>query len=194
MVDTIIDKRYQKLINPSPLFTIFVPSEEGLKLIARHLMEGYLNLSDEYRNYDVIYRMLHMYLSDQSCIFYEVGNMQAALGIIGIVPRLKASVFFKLLDTKLWKPQFLREIKQFFKLIMDTFELKRLSAESPDPRIAKMAVKAGFKIEGMRANDFLWNKQLYNNFLLGIVREGEIPKEQPIEEKPKPKKKRKRRK
>jgi RimJ/RimL family protein N-acetyltransferase len=46
--------------------------------------------------------------------------------------------------------------------------LKRISAETPDPRICKIAKMCGFKVEGIRDKDFKWNDKYYDNFLLGM--------------------------
>jgi len=175
MVATASSPEYARLINPSPLLSIFSPDDNKMKLVARYLMEGRLNLSDEYRNYDYVYRMLYAYMQDPCSVFYEVGNMQALLGMTGMVPHFKCNVMFKLFDPKLWGVTFAREVKDFFKLFMDVMHLKRLSTESPDPRIVKMAMIAGFKYEGDRHNDFLWDGKYYINHLLGITEITERP-------------------
>lgn len=167
---------FKKLANPAPLFKIFVPNEEKLKKIANHLMEGPLNLSDEFRNYDIIHAMLRGYLVSPSSLFYEIGDMQALLGFTNIIPRFKATVLFKLFDPGLWGFQFKRQGKEVFRLVSEILELKRLSSETPDPRIVRIAKMVGFTIEGMKKNDFIWNRKLYNTYILGLFSNNEQPK------------------
>lgn len=170
-----INPDWELLKHPQPLFHAFTPTEEKLKLIAKELMEKKFNLSDEFRRYDAIYRILHYYLSGMSfSIFYEIrkeDKMQALLGFTEIYPNFKASVFFKLFDESLWGRDFARQAKEVFKIVMDELKLKRLSTSSPDEKIIRMSKMVGFKIDGILKNNFIWNGKFFSDTILSITEE-----------------------
>jgi RimJ/RimL family protein N-acetyltransferase len=160
---------WKKFERPSSAFRVLMRTEEKDKLIAHELKNGFLNLDDAHRNYESIYRLMNYYFGYSFSIFYEVGQeMQALLGIININPQHKADLFFLLFDKKFWRKDIVREARSLFKLYMKELELKRISAGTADPRIVKMAKMCGFKVEGVRNKDFMWNEKYYDSFLLGL--------------------------
>jgi RimJ/RimL family protein N-acetyltransferase len=159
---------WEKLKNPSSLFQVLHLTEDKTKLIAGELMNGFLNLDDNFRNYESIYKSMSFYFCHSFSVFYEVGQFQALLGITNIIPEHKADVMLKIFDKKFWGKDFVRETRSLLKLYMKELKLKRISAESPDPRIVKIAKMVGFKVEGVRNKDFRWDGKYYDNFLLGM--------------------------
>jgi RimJ/RimL family protein N-acetyltransferase len=155
------------------LFRLFAPSEEKIKFIGKKLMDEYLYLSDEFRNYDSIYQILFYYINAQNKnVIYEIGDFDGFLGFINIIPGWKATLTFKLWTKALWGADFARQAKNFIGEIMDELYLTRLETSSPDPRIVKMARMVGFKNEGTRRLNFSWQGKLFDDTILAIVKEG----------------------
>ena len=159
---------WKKLEKPSPLFGVLKRTEKKDKIIAHELMNGFLNLDDNFRNYESIYKSMNYYFYYSFSIFYEVGKFQALLGITNIIPQHKADIMLKIFDKNFWGNDFVRETRSLLKRYMKELELKRISAESPDPRIVRIAKMIGFKVEGVRNKDFKFNDKYYDNFLLGM--------------------------
>ncbi len=161
---------WRKFEKPSPLFRVLRRSAEKDKIIASTLMNGFLNLDDNFRNYKGIYGSMNYYFHQSFSIFYEVGRgkFQALLGITNIIVGHKADIMLKIFDADFWGRDFVREINSLLKLYMKELKLKRISAESPDPRIVRISKMAGFKVEGTRNKDFRWKNKYYDNFLLGM--------------------------
>lgn len=159
---------WEKLKQPSPLFQVLKRTEEKDKKIAHELMNGFLNLDDQFRNYESIYKSMNLYFYYSFSIFYEVGKFQTLLGITNIIPRHKCDIMLKIFDKDFWGKDFVRETRSLLRLYIKELELKRISAESPDPRIVRIAKMIGFKVEGIRDKDFKWNDRYYDNFLLGM--------------------------
>ena len=111
---------------------------------------------------------MNFYFYYSFSIFYEVGKFQALLGLTNIIPRHKCDIMLKIFDKDFWGKDFVRETRSLLRLYMKELELKRISAESPDPRIVKIAKMIGFKYEGSRNKDFMWNTKYYDNFFLGM--------------------------
>jgi RimJ/RimL family protein N-acetyltransferase len=144
---------WEKLKQPSPLFQVLRRTEDKDKLIAHELMNGFLNLDDNFRNYESIYKSINYYFYYSFSVFYEVGEFQALLGITNIIPQHKADIMFKIFDKSFWGRDFVRELRSLLRLYMKELQLKRISAESSDPRI--------------RNKDFRWNNKYYDNFFMG---------------------------
>ena len=159
---------WKKLEKPSPLFRVLQRTEAKDKKIAYELMNGFLNMDDVYRNYESIYKLMNYYFFHSFSILYEVGEFQALLGITNITPRHKCDIMFKIFDKEFWGKDFVRELRSLLKLYMKEFELKRISAESPDPRIVKIAKIVGFRVEGFRDKDFKHNDKYYDLFVMGM--------------------------
>ena len=162
---------WKKLEKPSPLFQVLRRTEDKDKIIAHEFMNGFLNLDDNFRNYESIYRSMNFYFNYTFSIFYEIGRdnkFQALLGITNIIPQHKADIMLKIFDKAFWRKDFIRESRAILKLLIKEFRLKRISTESCDPRVVKLAKMCGFKVEGIRNKDLRWDGKYYDNFLLGM--------------------------
>lgn len=171
MGDTQVDNTMvDKLTNPSPMFKKFEPTPEKMKALAKHLMENKYSLSDEYRDYDIIYGILSKYLSSGACIFYEIGDMDGVIGFTDIILGWKCHAIFELLNPKIWDKQLVRESRALFDLVMDTGKLMKVSSQTADKRVRRMAGMIGFRLEGLRQLEFSWDKKPYDLYLIGRFR------------------------
>lgn len=159
---------WKEIKNPSKLFHLFEADKTKLMNVAKHLMGDFLNLSDEFRSYPIIYNLMHQYFCNPNNLIYEIGDNQAMLGFVAIYPTFKADLIFKLFDKKLWNKQLVRESKQVIEFVMKEFKLKRLNTSTPDDRIVKMSKMVGFEVEGERENNFMFDGKLFKEFLLGL--------------------------
>ncbi len=148
--------KYERLMQPSSMFRIFVPNEEKIKLLSDKLLHDYLYLSDEFRNPKTIQGILQLHLSGVASIIYEFPGFGGIIGFVNIVPDYRADIIFKFWDRKLWGPTFFRELKGLIEFIMDELRLIRLSVESPDKKMEKMAHLCGFKTECAKRYGFVW--------------------------------------
>ena len=64
---------WKKFEKPSPMFKVLKRTEKKDKIIAHELMNGFLNLDDNFRNYESIYKSMNFYFHYSFSIFYEVG-------------------------------------------------------------------------------------------------------------------------
>lgn len=152
---------YDRLVNPSPMFSVFVPNEEKVKILSNKLLHEYLYLSDEWREPQRIQGLLQVYLSGIASIFYELPNFGGIIGFINIIPEYKAEITFKLWDRKLWGPTFLRELRDLTDMMMDELRLVRLYSSTPDRKMEKMAHICGFKTECAQKFGFRWNNRYF---------------------------------
>jgi len=163
-----------RLVSPSPMFKKFEPTPEKLKALAKHLMDNKYSMSDEYRDYDIIYSILNKYLSSQCCIFYEIvdkdGEMAGVIGFTDIILGWKCHAIFELINPKIWGKQLVRESRELFDLIMDTGKLMKVSSQTADKRVRRMACMIGFQSEGLRRLEFSWDKIPYDIYLIGRIR------------------------
>lgn len=169
--------QWDKLRNPSPLFTIFHPTEEKLTALVSKYMNNFLYAADEERDPARLWRHIAHYfppngypLPPTLSLFYEIGKFDGILGFHEIHPSYKCSATIELWNPKLWGTEFARELKDLVNLVIDEFYLKRMDASSPDKRMVKMAKIAGFKTEGAQKNAFMWDGKLYTLYRLGITR------------------------
>ena len=160
----------ETLLNPSELFKRLDPTLEKIKEIARHLMENKYSLSDEYREYDTIHTILRKYMESDRCVFYEIGDMDGIFGFTDIIPGWKAHVVFELINPKIWGKQLVRESRNLMDLIMETGNLIKLSSQTADERVFKMAKMIGFQLEGIRQLEFSWENIPYPIHLIGRFR------------------------
>jgi hypothetical protein len=161
---------YDRLVNPSPMFSVFVPNEEKVKILSNKLLHEYLYLPDEYREPQKIQGLLQIYLSGIASIFYEFKDFGGVIGFINIIPEYKADIVFKFWDRKLWGPTFFRELKGLIEMIMDELRLIRLSAQSPDKKMEHFAHLCGFKTECSQKYGFKWGGRYYPLRLLAKTR------------------------
>jgi hypothetical protein len=162
--------RYERLMQPSSMFRIFVPNEEKIKLFSDKLLHEYLYLSDEFREPQRIYGLLQVYLSGIASIFYELPKFGGLIGFINIIPEYKAEITFKLWDRTLWGPTFLRELRDLTGMMMNELRLIRLYSNTPDEKMERMAHLCGFKTECAQKYGFRWNGRYYPLKLLAKTR------------------------
>jgi len=158
------------------MFKQFIPTSEDPKdpfylkvsKLQRLLMKRPLWLSDEYRTAKGIDAIIYSYFSGFTFnVFYEAGDFQALIGFMNIQPEFKCEMTLKLIDADLWGADFVRVSKELVELFIEQFRLKRISIETADERIVRMAKMAGFEDEGKRPNDLMWEKKYYTKYLLG---------------------------
>jgi len=157
----------EKLLKPSEMFKRLEPTQEKIKEIARHLMENKYSLSDELRDYDIIHSILRKYMTSDVCVFYEIGDMDGIFGFTDIIPGWKAHVVFELINPKIWGKQLVRESRELIDLVMKSGDLIKLSSQTADKRIERMAKMIGFHLEGIRELEFSWDKKPYPIYLIG---------------------------
>jgi len=153
------------------VFTKFNPTEDKIKALSKKLMEEPLYLSDEYRDYEFIYKMLFNGFSNKNNIFYEIGEFGGLIGFVNITPEFKCDIVFKLWDSKLWGFRFKTQVKQLIKTIMEKYDLKRIATDSADERMTRMAKICGFRVEGRFKYGFSWDKKTYTLHKMRILRE-----------------------
>ena len=157
---------------PTSIFKIFRPDEQKLKFLAQQLMDGYLNLSDERRNWKTIdFLIKYHFHPETKNIFYEAGDFGAILGFVDIIPGHKCKLSMKVWDKKPWGKKSVREARELIKTTMKKFRLKRLEAETPDERVVKMAKMVGFEIEGTKVLNFRWNGEFFPTYIMSIINE-----------------------
>jgi len=153
-------------------FKPFKPTDVKIKELASRLMNDYLYLSDEFRDWKIIYKILFNNISNKkSNDFWEIGEFGGILGFTGILEGWKCGVTLKFWDKKLWGTKFVREARELIKEIMNKYNLKRISTSSPDERIVKMAKLVRFKVEGRFKCGFKWNNKFYTLHMLRILKE-----------------------
>ncbi|MGY5873862.1 MAG: GNAT family protein, partial [Candidatus Thorarchaeota archaeon] len=90
---------------------------------------------------------------------------------INPIPGFKCAMSLNLLDKKIWGKEFIRAGRKLIEMYMDEFSLKRISTQTADPKIVRMAKMVGFKEEGERPLSFMFNQKLYPTYLLGLIKE-----------------------
>jgi len=153
------------------IFTKFNPTDVKIKELADRLMNDHLYLSDEFRSYEFIHKMLFNNLGNKNNIFYEIGEFGGLLGFVNIIPEYKATALLKLWDKELWGGTFVKELKEIIKHTMIKYNLKRLATDSQDPRMVKLAKIMGFRIEGRFKYGFCWNGEYHTLHKMRILRE-----------------------
>lgn len=150
-----------------------MPDEDKVLKLIEVLKNGYLNMPDNLRDENRIKQILFNYFfvpNNTQHIFYEIGDFQGLLGFTNIVKGHRADIALKLWDSDIWCPSVVKESKKVFNYVMTEFQLIRLSAETPDLRVKRLAEIIGFKEEGVRDKDFMWDGELFDTFQLGIIK------------------------
>lgn len=153
------------------IFNKFNPTEAKIKALSKKLMEEPLYLSDEYRDYDLIHKMLFNGFSNKNNIFYEIGKFGGLVGFINIIPNFKCEIIFKLWNPELWGFRFKTQFKQLIKAIMEKYNLNRIAGASPDERMVRLAKMCGFKVEGRFKYAFKWEDKMYTLHKMRILGE-----------------------
>jgi len=160
----------EEIQGPLKFFTP-TPDDPRLKILAKKLKEEKFYLSDEFRDYDSIWKIIKYYFfENQNSIWYEIGNFGGLLGFVSIIPGWRGELFFKLWNKKEWKLSTAKAIKNEINNIVKIFDLKRLGLESGDPVSVKMGKMFKFEIEGRQGLGFSWNKRLGTKYLLRYLK------------------------
>lgn len=162
---------WERLKSPTEYFTVATMNNDQAELLCKHLKEDYLYVSDEYRNDDAVRSMLWSHFASGDCLIYEIKGGRGYVGFTDIQPGYKCNAMMKFWGTDLWGPSFIRQLRELVRAVVEEFDLERISTESPDPRIVKLARMVGFEVEGVRWKDFQWDGKLFDNTLMGYVRE-----------------------
>ncbi len=170
---------WERLKNPPEPFKLIVPDYKDIGFhkkvikLKDHLMNKYLETSDENRTEERLEYAVKGGLFSYGTAMYEAGDLDALVGFVNILPGFKCGLIFSLLDKKIWGKQFARAGQQLIKMYMEEFDLKRVGSQTADPKVKRLAEIIGFKDEGTRPKNFMWNQKLYPVYLLGMTREEE---------------------
>lgn len=168
---------WEKLKNPPEPFKLIIPDYDDIgfhrKIVTLkdHLMNKYLETSDEHRNEPYLNFAIKGGFFGWGTTMYEVGDMEAMVGFINPILGFKCGMTLNLIDKKIWGKKFVRAGKKLIDLYMDVFQLQRISTQTSDPKVARMAKMVGFKDEGTRPLNFRWNGKFFPTYLLGLTRE-----------------------
>ena len=153
-------------------FKPFKPTDVKIKELADRLMNDYLYLPDEFRDFKIIHKLLfNGFGNEELNTFWEIGEFDGILGFVNILKGHKAGVVFKLWNKELWGIGFVKEIKKLIKSIMEECNLKRVETETPDLKMVKAAKLCQFRVEGRFKNAFVWEKKMYTLHKMRILRE-----------------------
>lgn len=159
-----------KLIHPPSMFKLFGGEiderKEKIMILAKHLKEDYLVMPDELRNYSAIYSIL-AYYNLPNHLFYEFGEYSGLVGFTDIIEGRKAEAFFKLWNKEIFNKTFVRQLNELLDMVMEELKLKRLNSVTADERIVKLAKMVGFKVEGEREDDFVFDGEYFKTYFLG---------------------------
>lgn len=170
---------WERLQNPPEPFKLVIPDYQDIefhKKIVRlksHLLNKYLETSDEHRNEKYLDYVIKGGFFGWGTAMYEAGDLDALVGFINPIPGFKCGMSLNLLDKKIWGKEFARAGQALIQMYMEEFDLKRIGTQTADPKIVKMAKIIGFKVEGERPVDFMWNGRFYKTYLLGLTKEEE---------------------
>lgn len=159
-------------MNEYTFFKLFVPTHEKIMSFGQRLMDEYLYMSDEDRDYDTIYQRINYYLvNGNHNVLWEIGEYDGIIAFLNILPGHKANLLFKMWNPKVWTATFVRECKKFVNENMRELHLTRLESATADERIVRMAKPIGFEVEGIKKKNFMWNGKKYDEYILGLVKE-----------------------
>jgi len=154
------------------LFSKFNPTDVKIKELADRLMNDHLYLSDEFRDFKIIHKLLfNGFGNTESNIFWEIGEWGGIIGFVNVIPNFKCGVIFKLWNKDLWGIGFVKEVRELIKEVFNKYDLKRMEVESPDLVMARAAKLCGFKTEGRFKHGFSWGGQTYTLHKMRILRE-----------------------
>lgn len=170
---------WERLQNPPEPFKLIRPDYNDIEFHKRivrlkhHLLNKYLETSDEHRNEQYLDYVIKGGFFGYGTAMYEAGDFDALVGFINPIQGFKCNMSLNLIDKKIWGKEFIRASRKLIDMYMDEFKLKRISTQTADPKIVKVAKMVGFKIEGERPLDFMWNEHFFTTYLLGLTREEE---------------------
>ena len=158
------------LRNPNKTFKLLQLTDAKFEFLIDKLLHEYLYISDEYRTYDKIKLILQLYFTGVPSIFYEFPNFGGIIGFTNLIPNYKCDIMFKIWDRTVWNATFLRDLKRLINIIMNEFNLVRMSVSIPDKKLEKLAHMCGFKTECAQKYGFKWNGRYYPLRLLAKTR------------------------
>ena len=176
-LDWLKDVDFESLRNPPEPFKLLTPDENDFELfkkkrqIKKFLLEKYLYTSDEHREPAYIDYSVESLLRTPGNAFYEIGDFQGLVGFVGLIPGFKCGMLLKFWDKTQWGRDFIRASKELIDRWMTAFKLKRIYAQTADPKVARMAKMAGFKVDGECPNDFMWHGKCMPQYILSVTRE-----------------------
>jgi len=147
---------------------VFTPDVKDKRLadFKRRLLESPMYLQDEFRSPDMVEVLTRIMFLDPRNIFFEIGKWQGLVGFINILVGYKCSVAFKLWDKAVFGPTLVRELREASDAVMGSYRLKRMTTDTPDESMVKLAKMCGFKVESRQKYGFRWEGKLMTNFLL----------------------------
>lgn len=159
---------------PNKTFRLIRLDQEILDKWQNELLSNPLHLNDTYRNVDSVRRAIGELLAGSNLSFvFEILRGDDRCGIVifhHIIPGFKCVMSMQIWDVSAWSKSGVRDAVSLVDLIMKEFDLRRVGAETVDPRVRRMACILGFNEEGEKVNDFLCNGELLNTYVLGRVR------------------------
>ena len=168
---------WEQLKNPPEPFKLVIPDYNDIEFhkkiikLKDHLLNKYLETSDEHRNEPYLDYVIKGGFFGWGTSMYEVGELDALIGFVNPIPGFKCGMSLNLLDKKIWGKEFVRAGKKLIDMYMDEFELKRISTQTADPKIVRMAKMVGFKHEGERPLSFQWGGKFFPTYFLGLIKE-----------------------
>jgi RimJ/RimL family protein N-acetyltransferase len=168
---------YEALKNPPEPFRLLTPDNDDfeffkkMRTLKKFLLEKYLYTSDEHRDPAYIDYSIETLLRTPGNAFYEIGDFQGLIGFVGLIPGFKCGMLLKFWDKSQWNKSFIRACQELIDKWMNEFQLKRIYAQTADPKVVRMAQMAGFKVDGECPNDFMWRGTLKPQYILSITRE-----------------------
>ncbi len=164
------NREIELLRHPTPHFRLLTLTSDIFEVWADYLREGYLVTSDEYRNDAAIEtRINSLFKPPHVNLVYEIGDSSGVAIFRNIILGFKCAVEYMLWDDTMINKTIFRESYSLLTLVKRTLYLKRICAETALPRVVKLALKLGFKREGVKRCDFLWNGKLYDVTVLGMA-------------------------
>lgn len=143
--------------------TKFIPTIEKVSDLSKKLVSKKFYLSEENRTEEFSVVMVNLYFNGyRECEFFEIGEWSGLLGFVDIIRGWKADLFFKIWDKDIWNHSLVREIDCLIESTMKEFGIKRLSLQTPDSYMVKLAKRHGFKQEGILKNSYKWDDKFYD--------------------------------
>jgi RimJ/RimL family protein N-acetyltransferase len=169
-----IDKA--KLTAPADGFRLWTPKPGQAELLEKSMLTIPLHLSDEMRTPESVRRIIAQMLTTGLC--YEYDDFKGIVHIGQIVEGHKAVMSLFFWDASIWTPHTARRLSTFYDSIMSLLNLRRLSAQTADHRIERMAKVVGFQYEGTMEDAFRWEGEFRNLTMLGRIRDEAVAPEE----------------